>query len=680
MKKIVLLCFAMISASMLFSFELSNPGFENSDAWWGGQATEPAVANFDYEYSSARTGTKACHVEVTAVSDQNWHAQLNVPSNWTATSGNTYTLSFYAKADVATTIHIAAQDGAPSYAYRSGADGALKADDDWKLFTYEYTADKDGEGAVHFNIYVGNAIGNYYFDDFSLTETVVTELPDFAAPPAEGAFSSGVYRNLFAEAGKDESAIDAKLSAVFEQLFYGDNDAERVYYQIEEDLAYILDVNSGDIRSEGMSYGMMICVQMNKKFEFDCLWNFAKQYMQHKEEPRKGYFSWSVDPASREMNDPNSASDGEEYFATALYFASHRWGDGEGIYDYSAEANQLLHDMLHLEERNGGQIDGLTNIFNAEEKKVVFVPQASVAEFSDPSYHLPAFYKLWAEWAEEDNQFWSDVADTSAVYLQKAMHPNTGLTTDYMTFDAKPVEVSFYSNSKYFSSDSYRVAMNVAMDCSWWGYQDWHSEKLDSLLLFLSGMGSSYNSQYEQDGTPLESTWESGGFYAMNGVAPLGATVNESWDFINKLWGMSVPAGQYRYYDGMLYMLAMLNASGEYKIWKPGDTLNTEKPVAPEEIEIYDPFAGNQTTGFNSKFSETVPVSAFFTENTNSLTIVADLELQAVTLYNASAKSVFEIGSVENGTHSYLLPALQHGVYFVKIEVDERIYVIKALK
>ena len=38
-------------------------------------------------------------------------------------------------------------------------------------------------------------------------------------------------------------------------------------------LAYVCDVNSGDVPSEGMSYGMMIAVQLGKKAEFDTLWN-----------------------------------------------------------------------------------------------------------------------------------------------------------------------------------------------------------------------------------------------------------------------------------------------------------------------------------------------------------------------------------------------------------------------
>ena len=44
-------------------------------------------------------------------------------------------------------------------------------------------------------------------------------------------------------------------------------------------MAYIEDTGNHDARTEGMSYGMMMCVQMDRKEEFDRLWKWAKTYM-----------------------------------------------------------------------------------------------------------------------------------------------------------------------------------------------------------------------------------------------------------------------------------------------------------------------------------------------------------------------------------------------------------------
>ena len=114
-----------------------------------------------------------------------------------------------------------------------------------------------------------------------------------------GAFSTGTYRNLFVEAGHSQQEVNAKINAAFQQLFHGDPNTQAVYFPAGTNangpLAYLSDINNNDVRSEGMSYGMMIAVQLNKKAEFDALWNWAKTYMYHDSpsHPGYGYFSWS---------------------------------------------------------------------------------------------------------------------------------------------------------------------------------------------------------------------------------------------------------------------------------------------------------------------------------------------------------------------------------------------------
>ena len=135
-----------------------------------------------------------------------------------------------------------------------------------------------------------------------------------------GAYYTGIYRNLFSEMlGKSKEEVEAKISSAWEQLFYGDNNTQRVYYPAGNDMGYIKDIIHSDVRSEGMSYGMMIAVQLDKKRDFDCLWKWAKTYMQHKSGARNGYFAWQMDTTGA-IIDSNSASDGEEWFVTSLFF------------------------------------------------------------------------------------------------------------------------------------------------------------------------------------------------------------------------------------------------------------------------------------------------------------------------------------------------------------------------
>jgi oligosaccharide reducing-end xylanase len=84
---------------------------------------------------------------------------------------------------------------------------------------------------------------------------------------------------------------------------------------------YITDWANHDVRTEGMSYGMMIAVQLGKKAEFDAIWNWAKTYMyvSDPKHPSFGYFSWSC-KTDGTPNEETPAPDGEEYFAMALLF------------------------------------------------------------------------------------------------------------------------------------------------------------------------------------------------------------------------------------------------------------------------------------------------------------------------------------------------------------------------
>lgn len=98
-----------------------------------------------------------------------------------------------------------------------------------------------------------------------------------------GAYSTGKFRNLFAEDGHSESEIKARVDAAYQQLFHGDPQTQAIAFAAGANgngpLMYVTDWANHDVRTEGMSYGMMITVQLNKKPEFDAIWNWAKSYM-----------------------------------------------------------------------------------------------------------------------------------------------------------------------------------------------------------------------------------------------------------------------------------------------------------------------------------------------------------------------------------------------------------------
>ena len=140
----------------------------------------------------------------------------------------------------------------------------------------------------------------------------------------KGAFYTGEYRNVFAELGYSKEEIDQKLKDAFQTVFYGP-DGERFYFEAGDDMGYFEDTGNFDARTEGMSYAMMMCVQMDMKNEFDRVWKWARTYMYMEDGYNKGYFAWSC-KTDGTKNDMGPAPDGEEFFAMALFFASQ---DGE---------------------------------------------------------------------------------------------------------------------------------------------------------------------------------------------------------------------------------------------------------------------------------------------------------------------------------------------------------------
>ena len=422
-----------------------------------------------------------------------------------------------------------------------------------------------------------------------VSATVTQTAPPPIPLPAKPAFETGVYPNLFKDyLGKSDEEIQAKIDSAFHQLFYGDDATERVYYPVGSDMAYISDIANEDVRSEGMSYGMMIAVQLNKKEEFDRLWKWTKTYMYQKDGGYKGYFAWHCKTDGTQLA-ANPASDGEVWFTTALFFADGRWGSGEGIYNYRAEAQSILDTALHEDHRG----DLATDLFDPETRQVVFVPQLGRnSQFTDPSYHMPHFYELWARWADKDNDFWADAVTASREYLPKSVHPETGLAPNYSEFDGQPVSDEYNGAFRY---DAFRVGANIGMDYVWFAPSPWHVEQSNRLLNFFASQGmDEYKAEYTLEGMP-EVGHRSPGLMATNAVAALAADRAIGEPFVQAFWDQALPTGQYRYYDGLLMMLGMLQVSGNFRIYEPGTAPAGQiYPTPKPEIQgKFAPLSGN---------------------------------------------------------------------------------------
>jgi oligosaccharide reducing-end xylanase len=395
-----------------------------------------------------------------------------------------------------------------------------------------------------------------------------------SAQKTKAAFYTDVYPNVFKEAGYSQADIDAKVDKAYHDLFEGPN---KVYFEMGDSMAYVSDIKNHDARTEGLSYGMMIAVQLNKKDVFDRIWRWTKKYLQHQDGPREAYFAWSINPQTMKQNSPGTASDGELYFITDLLFASNRWGNNTGI-DYYGEARRIL-DAMWKKDGTGG----IYNIINTEYKQISFTPEYNNYKWTDPSYHLPAFFEIWAMYAKDGHeQSYKDCADTARAFLHRACNPVTGLNYDYTEFSGE-VHVAPWMPPG-FRYDSWRVPMNIAMDYNWFKKDKaWQEDYAKRFQNFLRSKGiNNFEDQFNPDGSRPDSILQAGGFKKLRHSLGLVATAasteiiynkDKQFDFVHALWNEKLEPyedGYFDpYYDGLLYLFSLMHLGGKYQVIKP---------------------------------------------------------------------------------------------------------------
>jgi len=388
----------------------------------------------------------------------------------------------------------------------------------------------------------------------SFADTLVVEKEGFvqARHPVESrtaldvaiamdSLGSASFRNIYTEIlGKPPLEVDTKVRKLADRMFHGNPDTEALYYEYGADKAYFVDVNNNDIRSEGQSYAMTIAVQLGYKTEFDKLWRYAKSCMRQP----NGLFAWQMTPGTCSAISTGTAPDGEEYFATALVFASRRWGDSTGI-DYKADALDLLNAIA------------TRNIFSTNPPLVRFVANQSVG---DPSYVLPLFYQEWALFDPAHASLWNGAVAYARTYFKNTVHPTTGLAPYRSSLDGTPLAGTLGN----YNSDSWRVPMNIMADWAANKADPWQTQFAERNAAFWIKEGlDKYGNQYTLAGTVL-SSGHGAGLASVNAMLAFGLPVDDAKRLLQAAWDAVPATGRYRYYDNCLYMLSLLYMSGKF--------------------------------------------------------------------------------------------------------------------
>ncbi len=364
------------------------------------------------------------------------------------------------------------------------------------------------------------------------------------------------YPNYFEAVGLSRADTDARIQRSFDTIFF--DPEEKFYHDVDADSGCMEDTGNHDARTEGMSYGMMMCVQMDRQDLFDKLWQFSKRYMLLTEGPNAGYFAWSVQ-LNGVHNAEGPAPDGEEYFAMALFLADKRWGS-QGKFDYLSDAREILRHCVHQTELTGGD-----PMWNPENKLIKFVPGM---EISDPSYHLPHFYTLFAERADErDAAFWRSAADASRAYIALSAHPVTGLSAEYADYGGEPI-LLFHKPWPWYS-DAYRVMMNIGLDSLWFGRRPEYEKIAVNIQHFLFSQLPEENYRACMlDGTRTqEPAMHPTAITACCAASVIAGEGEHANHWLRRFADLPLRKGNRRYYDNCLYFFCLLMLGGRYRVY-----------------------------------------------------------------------------------------------------------------
>ncbi|MBU0573721.1 MAG: hypothetical protein KKH83_04515 [Candidatus Margulisbacteria bacterium] len=308
----------------------------------------------------------------------------------------------------------------------------------------------------------------------------------------------------------------------------------------------VVHTDSGNVVSEGQSYGMMLAVQHNDKATFDRVWNWTSTYLQPGN--RYGLFGWNATTDGRVL-DPMPATDADVMIAMALFFASSRWGDGKPPYDYSAQAKAICRQIIKYEVTSDNYLK--------------FSPDSE--NFFSTSYFMPAFFRLFAHYTGEGR--WNDVADKSYVMIFNCLRPEYGNLDNGLVPNHNDKNGRKLSSGPDFFYDAMRTPFFIAVDQVWFGIDYRSSLYCNKIEGFFGPIYSSFGDKYSLSGTKLSGNHAESWIGSLAGGVMGSSSSSAKVNFFNHLMSRSWPTGQYRYFDICWQNFGLLLTSGNFKLY-----------------------------------------------------------------------------------------------------------------
>jgi hypothetical protein len=150
---------------------ITNGGFETGSlSPWALSVTKSGLgqATAALDSTTAADGAASAHVHITAASASNW--QIDFASKaFSLVAGKQYIVSFWVKSDVAQTIQVATQGGAPNYAYY-GLNNVFSVGTTWVRDSLTFKASTTASDTA-LEFFLGGKASNIWLDDVQVFAT-----------------------------------------------------------------------------------------------------------------------------------------------------------------------------------------------------------------------------------------------------------------------------------------------------------------------------------------------------------------------------------------------------------------------------------------------------------------------------------------------------------------------------
>ena len=402
-----------------------------------------------------------------------------------------------------------------------------------------------------------------------------------------GAIVPGNGTNLFTTLlGKTQADVDTKLTTAVNR-FFGIGTGEpttptaatgyRCYYELPQDasMAFIWAADSDDVRSEGMSYGMMIAVQMNMQAQFDRLWKFAKTYMQFPGDSGIDRLALLLQVAGHGEPRQRHQLDGQlqrprpgpppTATSTSPRRSTSRTGAGAATAPPTTSWRPTTSRPRCCTTRPRPTAAARSS--TPARTWSCSIPRAPRASSPIPATTCPRSTSCSRRTGPSaDATKWRTVAATSRGFLVTSAHATTGLHPDYATFAGAPTTAAANDGHNDFGYDAWRVVMNMAVDYAWVQRRQPHEDADREVPHVLHRLPQHrqrhaepvHGQRRQRVGRRLDRADRDAG------RRRAGVGARNRTRFVNNLWNIAQQSGDYRYYQECVYLLGLLNVAGKF--------------------------------------------------------------------------------------------------------------------